>query len=126
MEIVRRDPQPAPVNTAPVVEGTVRLRRLVGAALTAELAVFHTRFEPGGRNLLHTHTFDQVLYILEGEGIVATESEEHRVHAGDAVLVPAGEAHWHGATPETAMTHLAFGQPGETVVVGGDVYRPPD
>ena len=62
------------------------------------------------------------LYIVEGEGIVATESEEHRVRAGDVVVVPAGEQHWHGATADSAMAHLAFGVPG-TTDVGGQIVR---
>jgi quercetin dioxygenase-like cupin family protein len=113
--------EPSPV-TAPVVSGEVRLRELVGAEQSAQLRAFLVRFEPGGRNLLHTHSFDQVLYILEGEGIVATEREEYRVHPGDVVVVPAGTLHWHGATAETAMAHLAFGIPG-TTDVGGQPYH---
>lgn len=122
MQIIRHDPTAPPVNTAPVVSGTVRLRTLVGAEDSDQVRVFLVRFEPGGRNLLHTHSFDQILYILEGEGILATETEEHHVHPGDIVVVPAGEPHWHGATAETAMAHLAFGIPGSTDV-GGQPYR---
>lgn len=122
MHVIRHDPSDPPVNTAPVVSGTVRLRELVGAVQSEQLRVFFVRFEAGGRNLLHTHSFDQVLYILEGEGILATETKEHRVRPGDMVVVPAGEPHWHGATADTAMAHLAFGIPG-TTDVGGQPYR---
>ncbi len=127
MQIIRHDPGAAPIltmpaNAAPVVTGTVRLRQLVGAEQTEQLRVLYVHFEPGGANLLHTHTFDQVLYIVEGEGIVATETEEYRVRPGDIVVVPAGEQHWHGATPETAMAHLAIGIPG-TTNVGGQILR---
>lgn len=107
---------------APVVRGDVRPRQLVGADQTDQVRVLYVYFEPGGANLLHTHTFDQILYIVEGEGIVATETEEHRVSAGDIVVVPAGEQHWHGATAETAMAHLAIGVPG-TTDVGGQIVR---
>jgi quercetin dioxygenase-like cupin family protein len=48
---------------------------------------------------------------------VATEGEEVRVRAGDVVVIPAGEKHWHGATPTTAMAHLAIGTPGSTEVL---------
>lgn len=122
MQIIRHDPAAPPVNTAPVVSGIVRLREVVGAEQSEQLRVFFVRFEAGGRNLLHIHSFDQVLYIVEGEGILATEREEHRVHPGDVIVVPAGEPHWHGATTDTAMTHLAFGIPG-TTEVGGQPYR---
>ena len=106
--------------------GTVRLRRLVGREQTGELDAYLVRFEPGGRKLLHTHSFDQALYILEGEGIVATETLEQRVGPGDAVVIPAGEPHCHGATVVSAMTHLAFGVPGTTDVLGGERYTPPE
>jgi len=68
---------------------------------------------------MHAHSFDQTLYILDGEGIVATQTTEERVHPGDVVVVPAGEPNWHGATGKTAMTQLAFGVPGTTDVVAG-------
>jgi quercetin dioxygenase-like cupin family protein len=123
MHLIRHDPSAPPVNAAPVVSGTVRLRTLVGANETEQLQVFFVRFEPGGRNLLHTHSFDQVLYVTEGEGIVATAAEEVRVQSGDVVVVAAREPHWHGATPEAAMAHLALGIPG-TTAVGGQPYHP--
>ena len=122
MHLIHHNPSEPPLVTAPVVSGAVWLRELVGAEQSTQLRVFFVRFEPGGRNLLHTHSFDQVLYILEGEGIVATETEEYPVRPGDLVVVPAGELHWHGATAETAMAHLAFGIPG-TTDVGGMPYR---
>ena len=122
MHVIRRDPSNPPINTAPVVSGIVGLRQLVGAEQSEQLRVFLVRFEPGGRNLVHSHSFDQVLYITEGEGILATETEEHRVYPGDVVVVPAGEQHWHGATADTPMAHLAFGVPG-TTEVGGQPYR---
>ena len=127
MQVIRHDPTEIPVmatpaHGSPVVRGDVRLRQLVGADHTDEVRVLYVYFEPGGANLLHTHTFDQILYIVEGEGIVATETEEHRVSAGDIVVVPAGEQHWHGATAESAMAHLAIGVPG-TTDVGGQIVR---
>lgn len=63
-------------------------------------------FSVGARNYFHTHTSDQVLLITEGTGIVATEAEEQVVTVGDAIHIPAGEKHWHGATKEAAMSHV--------------------
>ena len=96
------------------VEGVVRPQTLIGAEETNQLRVVYAQFEAGGRNLWHTHGFDQALFITEGEGIIATDGEERLVTTGDLVLVPAGERHWHGATPTTAMSHLAFGIPGSS------------
>lgn len=95
------------------VEGVVHPQALVGLRRPTSCASF-MRFEAGGRNLRHTHGFDQALFITEGAGIVATEAQEQHVTAGDLLLVPAGERHWHGATPTTAMSHLAFGIPGSS------------
>lgn len=97
-----------------LVHGVVLPRTLVGPDDSDELRVQFARFEAGGRNLPHTHGFDQALLITEGEGIVATDDKEHRVTAGDFVLVPAGELHWHGATDSAHMSHLAFGVPGSS------------
>lgn len=96
------------------VEGVVRPRTLVGAELSDELRVQFAQFDIGGRNLPHTHGFDQALLITEGEGIVATDDAEHHVTVGDFVLVSAGERHWHGATDTASMSHLAFGIPGSS------------
>jgi quercetin dioxygenase-like cupin family protein len=119
MQLIRHDPSEPPLNTQPIFTGEVRSRGLVAPAQTDQLHVTLVRFAAGGRNVFHRHTFDQVLYIVEGEGIVANKHEEHRVFSGDVVVVPAGEAHWHGATPQTAMAHLAIGRPGETAIVDG-------
>jgi quercetin dioxygenase-like cupin family protein len=65
-------------------------------------------FSAGARNKLHTHTTDQVLLVTAGTGIVATEREERRVTVGDIIHAPAGERHWHGATRESAFSHIAL------------------
>jgi quercetin dioxygenase-like cupin family protein len=63
-------------------------------------------FSAGSRNKFHQHTSDQILIVTEGSGVVATEQEERAVTAGDVVLIPAGENHWHGAPGNTPMSHI--------------------
>ena len=66
------------------------------------------RFEPGARTAWHTHPLGQTLIVTEGVGW--TQVEDGPVlefHAGDVLLCPAKERHWHGATPTQAMTHIA-------------------
>lgn len=65
-------------------------------------------FAPGGRNKMHTHIYDQVLFIVSGRGIVADKNEEHVVGPGDTIIIPAGEPHWHGATSEDHFSHLCI------------------
>ena len=71
-------------------------------------------FDAGAVNVFHVHDFDQILYVTAGEGIVATEQEEVRIVPGDFVVIPAGEKHWHGASPHTAMSHIAISIRGKT------------
>src|SRR5205814_3047149 len=97
MYVIRHDPSQPPLNTAPIMTGEVRSRMLVDQEKTGQIRINLVKFAAGGRNVFHTHTFDQILYVTEGEGIVATENEEHRVHAGDTIVIPTGEKHWHGA-----------------------------
>lgn len=118
MQVIRHDPSEPPRNTAPIFTGEVFSRPLVGEEQTGETRVLLVKFAAGGRNVLHKHTFDQVLYVTEGEGIVATAGEQATVHAGDIVVIPAGEPHWHGATETTPMSHLAISRPGTTEIVG--------
>ena len=114
MQVWRNDAAQFQPATGAIFHGTVSAHRMVGEQQSTQVTAALISFAAGGRNIFHTHTFDQVLYITEGEGIVATEQEEIVVRAGDLVLIPAGEKHWHGATPSTAMTHLAIGAPGTT------------
>ena len=65
-------------------------------------------FEPGARTAWHTHPLGQTLIITAGLGWVQTEGGSiEEVRPGDVVWFPPGEKHWHGATPTTAMTHIA-------------------
>ncbi len=65
-------------------------------------------FDAGSRNKFHTHTSDQILIVTEGSGTVATDHEQRAVTAGDVILIPAGENHWHGAPGSTPMAHITI------------------
>lgn len=75
---------------------------------TGTMSASLIHFSAGSRNKFHTHTSDQVLVITAGTGIVATDAEEVTVNAGDVVLIPAGENHWHGAPGATPMSHITI------------------
>ncbi len=95
-------------------DGPVSMQRLVGQEQSGEVEVLAVFFGAGGRTRPHIHPHDQVLQIVEGRGIVATETEKHYVTVGDVITIPAGVWHWHGATRDAAMCHIATQQPGTT------------
>ena len=117
MKVVRKGDSHETLATAPIFTGTVHTRPLIDAATSPAVSVTLVRFTAGGRNRRHTHTADQILYITEGEGVVANDAAENRVAAGDIVHVPAGEVHWHGAAPGRDMAHLSILPPCRTEVV---------
>jgi 4-carboxymuconolactone decarboxylase len=80
----------------------------------SELRTNLINFDQGAVNVFHTHDFDQVLYVTAGEGIIATEKEEIRITPGTFVVIPAGERHWHGATPDSEFSHIAISIRGKT------------
>lgn len=66
-------------------------------------------FAPGARTYWHSHENGQLLQVLAGRGLVCTAGEQPQViSAGDTVWVPPGERHWHGAAPDSFMTHTAI------------------
>jgi len=67
-------------------------------------------FRPDERTKFHTHDGIQILYVTEGEGIVANREEQRKVSKGDLVLFSVGEEHWHGNTEDTeeCFSHIYF------------------
>lgn len=69
----------------------------------------HVRFTPGSRTAWHTHPNGQTLYVTDGVGYVCRRGGEVQViQPGDTVFIEPGEEHWHGATPERFMAHVAI------------------
>ena len=73
-----------------------------------DLSVGIVNFGRGVRNKFHRHDGDQVLIIIAGKGIVATEGEKKVVTVGESVVFPAGEKHWHGATQDSEFSHIVI------------------
>lgn len=66
-------------------------------------------FVPGSRTFWHKHENGQILQVLAGRGLIQSEGEPVRIlRAGDTVWVPPGETHWHGAAPDSFLTHTAI------------------
>jgi quercetin dioxygenase-like cupin family protein len=109
MDITRIGSQPSAKGPAEWFTGTVRIDRLFQAHAPARAAGASVTFEPGARTAWHTHPLGQTLIITAGCGWVRREGGPVEVvHPGDVVWFPPGEKHWHGATPTTAMSHIAI------------------
>jgi quercetin dioxygenase-like cupin family protein len=123
MRIERPAPDKRQRDAGEIFIGAVDRQSVIGDE-ARDLRLTEVTFHDGARNKLHTHTTDQILIVTAGEGIVATEHEEHTVRAGDVAYIPAGERHWHGARPGMDMTHYAVLGSGKTFIVADD--RPAD
>jgi quercetin dioxygenase-like cupin family protein len=95
-----------------VARGPNFRKSLIDHKETGGFGVLLVTFGPGARLNFHTHPDEQILYVTEGKGVVATRTEEVTVTAGDCIVIPPGEAHWHGAAKDSLFTHLAIQKPG--------------
>ncbi|MGZ3908994.1 MAG: (R)-mandelonitrile lyase [Flavisolibacter sp.] len=109
MEIKRIGSQPSTKGPSDWFTGTVRIDPLFQVIDPARAAGAAVTFEPGARTAWHTHPLGQTLIVTTGCGWVQKEGGPvEEIHPGDVVLFSPGERHWHGATPTTAMTHIAI------------------
>ena len=111
--MVRTSDIKAQESTSKIFRGKVSIQRLIDES-EDELRAAVVNFSPGAANVFHTHTFDQILFVTEGTGIVATENEEITVTPGTIIFIPAGEKHWHGAMKNTTFSHIFISPPGHT------------
>jgi quercetin dioxygenase-like cupin family protein len=109
MEIKRIGSQPSGGGPAEWFTGTVRIDPLFGATAPARAAGNAVTFEPGARTAWHAHPLGQVLIVTAGCGLVQHEGGPvEEIRPGDVVWFEPDEKHWHGASPTTAMTHIAI------------------
>ena len=109
MDITRVGSQPSNKGPADWFTGAVRVDPLFRSQAPARTAGASVTFEPSARTAWHTHPLGQTLIITAGCGWVQREGGPvEEVRPGDVVWFPPGEKHWHGATPTTAMTHIAI------------------
>jgi quercetin dioxygenase-like cupin family protein len=109
MQIKRSGSEPSRRAPAEYFTGTVRIDPLFQAPDPARVSGGSVTFEPGARTAWHTHPLGQTLIVTGGFGWVQREGGPiEEVRPGDVVWFPPGEKHWHGATPTTAMMHIAI------------------
>jgi len=71
-------------------------------------------FRPGATTGWHVHDCDQILVVTSGKGFAATETDQREITVGDVVHIKAGERHWHGANPNTTLSHITVTAAGGT------------
>ncbi len=109
MDIRRNGTQPSAKGSAEWFTGSVRVDRLFDAHDPARASGGSVTFEPGARTAWHSHPLGQTLIVTAGCGRVQRWGGPiEEIRPGDVVWIPAGEKHWHGAAPTTAVTHIAI------------------
>jgi quercetin dioxygenase-like cupin family protein len=109
LKITRHGSQPATKGSADWFTGAVRIDPLFQPAESTRAAAASVTFEPGARTAWHTHPAGQTLIVTAGLGWVQRDGGPvEEIRPGDIVWIPPGLRHWHGASPTTAMTHLAI------------------
>jgi len=109
MDIKRNGSQPSQMGPSEYFTGKVRIDPLFQSPGPAQFGGASVTFEPGARSAWHTHPCGQTLIVTAGLGWTQCWDEEKvEIRPGDVVTCPPGKKHWHGATDETAMTHIAI------------------
>jgi len=95
--------------------GTVFIDSIRNPDDQSAIGCAHVRFAPGARTAWHHHPKGQTLYVTDGIGYVARRGGAvQEIRPGDVVYIEPGEEHWHGATADRFMAHLAAQEADET------------
>jgi quercetin dioxygenase-like cupin family protein len=109
MDIKRAGSQPSTKGNPEWFTGTVRIDPQFQSAPPARAGAGKVTFEPGARTAWHIHPLGQTLIVTDGFGLAQREGGPiEEIRPGDVVWFPPNVRHWHGASPTTAMTHLAI------------------
>jgi quercetin dioxygenase-like cupin family protein len=104
-----QNPRPTAKGPASNFTGDVYVTPIYSGTQPSRMTVALVRFTPGAHTNWHRHGVGQTLHVTEGIGLVGTrDGSVVRVRAGDTVLCPPDEEHWHGAAADTFMSHLAM------------------
>lgn len=109
MDIYKNTSRPSAKGPAEHFTGQVRQEPIIQAPEPARIFAVMVTFEPGARTNWHTHPYGQTLHVMSGVGLVCKWDEPaQQILPGDTVWISPGEKHWHGASAEKAMTHIAM------------------
>jgi quercetin dioxygenase-like cupin family protein len=109
VKIVSAGANPTRRASSDYFTGAVWQDPLVEATEPARVRAARVSFEPGARTNWHTHPLGQTLIVLSGVGRIQSWGGPVRtIRPGDAVWIPPEEKHWHGASPDNGMVHIAI------------------
>jgi quercetin dioxygenase-like cupin family protein len=108
MDIIKSGSQPSGKGPSEWFSGSVRIDPLFQPNEHRRAAAATVTFEPGARTAWHTHPLGQTLIVVSGLGWVQREGGPiEEIRPGDIVWFAPGEKHWHGASANVAMSHIA-------------------
>jgi quercetin dioxygenase-like cupin family protein len=109
MDIKRAGSRPSATGPEAYFTGKVQVDSIIEAPAPSRIRSVVITFEPGARTAWHTHPVGQALLILSGVGRAQKQGGPiEELHPGDVVWFEPDEKHWHGAAPQSAMSHLAI------------------
>ncbi|WP_406641082.1 cupin domain-containing protein [Pectobacterium brasiliense] len=111
LKITRSGSHPSQPGSESYFSGNVRIDAPFQGNPPARVGGATVTFEPGARTAWHTHPLGQTLIVTQGRGwLQEWGGEIQEINQGDIVWIPEGVKHWHGATAQTAMTHIAIAE----------------
>jgi quercetin dioxygenase-like cupin family protein len=109
MRILKPSEQPASPGPQDYFTGAVRVTPLVQSEEPSCLQCASVAFQAGARSAWHSHPKGQLLIVTEGSGLIQEWGKPiERIQKGDVIWTPPDTKHWHGASPDSAMTHIAI------------------
>ena len=107
--VTRSEAQTSRQGPAENFTGSVRVDQQFQASAPGRVSGARVTFEPGARTAWHSHPLGQTLIVTSGVGRVQRWGDPvDEIRPGDVVWIPAGQKHWHGASPTTGMSHIAI------------------
>ena len=109
MQIISAGSRPTRKANSKYFTGVVWQDPIIEAAEPARVRALKVSFEPAARTAWHTHPLGQTLYVVSGVGLIGLRNTAPElIKSGDTIWIPPGEEHWHGASTNNSMTHIAI------------------
>ena len=111
IQVTRKESQKIVQGDSDHFTGNVRVDTFFRGEEPARVAGARVTFEPGARTAWHSHVLGQTLIVTEGVGLVQSLGDPvQTIRQGDVVWIPPHQKHWHGASHDTALTHIAIAE----------------